>query len=102
MKLTDEEAQELERLETAFEENGGRGVEIAERLDSLRRRERLVERRFTVEFTVLEDTGDPGRLRGEGWFKRYVDEMLEIDGEDPDRAPHDGFWVVGSSIVKET
>jgi len=32
-----EEEQELERLEAALEESGGRGVELAERIDELRR-----------------------------------------------------------------
>lgn len=36
MSLSLEESQELNRLEIAFEEAGGRGVELAERIDQLR------------------------------------------------------------------
>lgn len=41
MKLTPEEEAELTELETAFEQAGGRGVEMADRIDHLRRKRDL-------------------------------------------------------------
>lgn len=35
-EFTDEDAAELQRLEAAFAEAGGRGVELADRIDALR------------------------------------------------------------------
>lgn len=58
MPLTPEERDELERLEHAFEAAGGRGVGLAEDIDSLRRlrdlphRPEAVRRRLVAEFRV--------------------------------------------------
>jgi hypothetical protein len=47
MPLNPNEQRELDRLEAAFEEAGGRGVELAERIDELRARRDSPVRRDT-------------------------------------------------------
>lgn len=47
--LTPEESAELTRLEAAFEEAGGRGVELAERIDALREKRDEITIKLEIE-----------------------------------------------------
>lgn len=81
--LTPAETAELAGLESVFAANGGRGVEIAERIDDLRFRRDAAEATFTI--TVKIQTTDPDAIaEAADAFEDFADDMRHIaDGYDP-------------------
>lgn len=95
--LSTEEQDELARLETVFEHAGGRGVDLAERIDYLRRKSVSIKRVYLVAFEVkAEDEAalpDPvGFINGirdglpDEWFENIG------DGYWIERIVTDGAW----------
>lgn len=77
--LTPDEAQELTELEAAFSHNGGRGVDLAERIDELRRM-----RGFLTEEEADEvcDALNANEDVGQSWQAAFVN-----DGDED-------YWIV--------
>jgi hypothetical protein len=79
MALTAEEQDELRRLEAAFDEAGGRGVELAERIDELRARRERERFLITVQVWVWGESA----VDAENMAIDVADHASEIN-EDPD------------------
>lgn len=102
MQLTPEEQRELRDLEAAFEENGGRGAGLADRIDDLRRKQRLVVKTALVRFELLEDP-DVAEAQGHGGidrvgFAEYLREIVEFP-QDPEATPDEGYWVTVAEVL---
>lgn len=79
MRLTGAETRELARLEHEFEAAGGRGVELANRIDELRtkRDSQLMNVTVRLQVAIAPDT-DPGKVSAP-LIDHYLHEMLDID-----------------------
>lgn len=101
MKLSPDEKKELRGLRAAFDAAGGRGIELADRIDELDRKARLLERVVTVQLRVHVDPEVGNGAISSAGMKAYLDEIIEIP-QFPENEPEQGYWIVACEVTNIT